>query len=396
MPLNVLVVEPYPFGQVCGNLRTQSYIMSLTDRERFRLVLAVPFASDFTRWAQAQGVECLVVPPHPRLLQYGGRWAQDGWRGKILTMAAFIDYNFRLLPWLWKKKVDVIYCNCIRSILYVGLAAKLMGTPLLWYSKGELVNGVLDRVGFLLADKILFFCESNKHDKYPILVKRFDRKIGILKIGLDPAEILKTQESDKESLQRELALDPKRVNLVTVGRLYREKGVHILLEALGQLVGEFPDFCLYIVGDPVIEAYQDYPEELWRIVRKYGLDGHVRFTGWRKDALEIISLMDILVHPSLSEGFGRAVLEGMALGKPVLASRVGGLREAIQDGENGFLVAPGDVQGLKEKLRLMLKDPDLRHTLGARAREKVWAEHLISDKMAQLEDCWLELARRRP
>jgi glycosyltransferase involved in cell wall biosynthesis len=126
------------------------------------------------------------------------------------------------------------------------------------------------------------------------------------------------------------------------------------------------------------------------------LEKHVCFTGWREDSLEIVSLMDILVHPSLSEGFGRAVLEGMALEKPVVASRVGGLREAIQDGENGFLVAPGDEQALADRLRILLQDSELRRTMGTRAREKVMAEHLIGDKIAQLEYFWLELANGRP
>jgi glycosyltransferase involved in cell wall biosynthesis len=81
----------------------------------------------------------------------------------------------------------------------------------------------------------------------------------------------------------------------------------------------------------------------------------------------------------------------MAFGKPVVASKVGGLREIIKDGENGFLVEPGNVMEMAEKLSILLKDQSLRMKFGKSAREKVFSEYLIQDKIFQLEQIWSEM-----
>lgn len=391
-PLNVLIIEPYPFAQVCGNLRTLNYIMQYLDASRFNLHLAVPLESDYTRRLAGQGVDVVLVEPHQRVLQYGGKALQDNLLGRVLTMVAMVRYNLQFVKVIREKKIGMIYCNCIRSMLYVALAAKITRTPILWYIKGELQNRILDAFGFLTADKILFFCEANKHDKYPALVNIFNKKIDILKIGLDPAEILRAEESDKTRLRAELAIDRDRINLACVGQLYPPKGIHYLLEALSRIVPKFPELHLYIIGHHVLDEYQAYQGKLQEFILTNGLAPYVTFTGWRNDVLEVVAAMDILVHPSLSEGFGRAVLEALALGKPVVASSVGGLREIIEDGKNGFLVAPGDVEGLADKISRLLRDKSLREAFGRASREKVFSEYLVADKVTRLGDIWQDMA----
>jgi glycosyltransferase involved in cell wall biosynthesis len=393
-PLNVLIVEPYPFDKVCGNLRTLNYLLDYVDRSEFNIHLAVPLESAFTHNLARQGLDVVVVKPHQRLLQYGGNALRDNLMGRMLTMAAMVGYNLQFLKLIRDKKIEVIYCNCIRSVLYVALAARLSRTPMVWYIKGELQNQLLDTLGFLAADKILFFCEANKHDKYPALVRYFNNKLDILRIGLDLGEILRAERRDKSRVREELAIDRSKVNLACVGQLYPPKGIHYLLQALSLLVPDFPDLRLYIIGHHVIDEYQGYQAELQQYISKNRLEPYVTFTGWRSDVLEVVSLMDILVHPSLSEGFGRAVLEAMALGRAVVASKVGGLREILSDGENGFLVDPGDVQGLAEKISRLLRDKSLRETFGQASRKKVFAEYLVADKVARLEAIWRGMVSR--
>jgi glycosyltransferase involved in cell wall biosynthesis len=89
------------------------------------------------------------------------------------------------------------------------------------------------------------------------------------------------------------------------------------------------------------------------------------------------------------------VLEAMALGKPVIVSRVGGLRECIKDGENGFSFEPGDAAQLAEKLALLLGNKSLQGRFSKAARETVFSEYLIQDKIAQLQDIWSEMASRK-
>jgi glycosyltransferase involved in cell wall biosynthesis len=149
-----------------------------------------------------------------------------------------------------------------------------------------------------------------------------------------------------------------------------------------------------VVGDAVLDEYRGYEERLRAQVAAARLQDHVVFTGWRDDTLVLASQMAIIVHPSFAEGFGRAVLEAMALGRPVIASAVGGLREAIRDGVNGMLVPPGSVEALADRLLVLLRDPALRERLGREARETVRADYQIHDKVAELSNVWADVMRR--
>jgi glycosyltransferase involved in cell wall biosynthesis len=253
---------------------------------------------------------------------------------------------------------------------------------------------LLDTIGFIACSKILFFCAANRDDKYPRLVRLFRRRIGVLKIGIDIDAIDAVKRADHTELCRELDIRTENTNVIILGQLYRPKGVHLAIEAFAALAQNRTDVRLYIVGDHVIEEYRPYKEALITTIRKHRIEGKVVFTGWRPDALEILSTMDVLVHPSLSEGFGRAVLEAMALGKPVCASRVGGLREIIRDGENGFSIEPGDVKALTECLGRLVEEADLRDRFGKAARKTVEADYLIEEKVRQFEEFATDLVRR--
>jgi glycosyltransferase involved in cell wall biosynthesis len=159
---------------------------------------------------------------------------------------------------------------------------------------------------------------------------------------------------------------------------------------------EYPNIRLYIVGDHIIDEYRDYKNKLMQIIERHSMGENVVFTGWRRDALHIASLMDILIHPSLSEGFGRAVLEGMALGKPVIATKVGGLRELVRDGVNGFLVEPGNPRMIAERLSLLIRDRNLRERMGKAARDTVFSEYAIENRIKELEHIWSDMSLNTP
>jgi len=94
----------------------------------------------------------------------------------------------------------------------------------------------------------------------------------------------------------------------------------------------------------------------------------VAFLGWRDDIPEIMQIMDIFVLPSLNEGMGRVLVEAMAAGKPIVASSVGGIPDLVKHGQNGFLVEPGDVNGLFLAVRKLIIDKKMRDEMGRRGK----------------------------
>ena len=121
---------------------------------------------------------------------------------------------------------------------------------------------------------------------------------------------------------------------------------------------------LVIVGEGYLH------EELVTLVDRLGLKDAVLFTGFQMDVFEIIATFDVAVLPSFFEGMGRVLLEAMAMEKPVVASRVGGIPDLVEDGVNGFLVSPGKIRALREGLLKVLRDKKLARKLGKQGRRK--------------------------
>lgn len=216
-------------------------------------------------------------------------------------------------------------------------------------------------ISYFARSQVMLFSEPEHWDK-----------IAIVHCGVDP----------------ELYDGPKtktdRTNMLFVGRLAPEKGVRVLLEALEHSVKTVPDLQLTIVGDGPDRT------ELETMVREKGLNDHVIFTGYLapQDVAKQLAAADIFVLPSFAEGVPVSLMEAMASRVPVIAPRVAGVQELVEDGVSGFCVAPGHVEMLRESIETLASDYDLRERMGKAGREKVLAEFTISAEVAWLEK-WL-------
>lgn len=177
-------------------------------------------------------------------------------------------------------------------------------------------------------------------------------------------------------LERYMLKDPppaskKDFLIAVVGRITPIKGQLYFLKAMTRVLRDFPETKAWIVGG-ISPGKDNYMEELevWR--RRLGLAEAVTFLGNRRDIPEILRRSDLLVMPSVAEeSFGRVIVEAQASGVPVVATRVGGVVEIIEDGKNGFLVHPRDDEALAEAISRILKDPALASRLVQEGRRKV-------------------------
>ncbi len=151
-------------------------------------------------------------------------------------------------------------------------------------------------------------------------------------------------------------------------RLQPEKGVANFLKAAARVSRIFPEARFIVVGDGPLR------EKLLGLAERVGLEGRVRFLGYRADARALIGLTDVLMVPSLTEGSPLIVLEGMAAGVPVVASAVGGIPDQIRHGEEGILVPPGDPGALSDALGALLRDPAHARRLGEAGRRRAQNE----------------------
>lgn len=168
------------------------------------------------------------------------------------------------------------------------------------------------------------------------------------------------------SVHRELGLPADAVVVGFAGNMRPVKGVDVLLEAAIRLRDE-PSIHWLLLG-----RVEDRRVE--RLLKRPELDGRVHALGWRSDAERLLPAMDIFAMPSRTEGFSRAITEAMEMGICPVATRVGGTPELVRDGVDGLLVAKNDVGALTEAIRTLVRNPALRKSLAASARERIRTE----------------------
>ena len=161
-----------------------------------------------------------------------------------------------------------------------------------------------------------------------------------------------------------------------VAALAAHKGQKHLIAAAARIVRELPDARFVIVGEGELR------EMLERQIRELGLERHVRLAGFRTDAIGLTKSFDVFAMSSVTEGLGSAMLDAMACGTPVVATRAGGIPEAIIDNESGLLVPPQDDEALAKGILRLLRDPALRRRLGAGGSTRVATEFSV-EKMVR-------------
>jgi glycosyltransferase involved in cell wall biosynthesis len=380
----ILIYEPYPFDMIAGNLRTLKYIIKYINPKKFELIIILPFKTDLIKKLSKYNVKIIVLDTPYELKVYGQKTLNSSILSKFLTTLSLVKYSFKLRKLILEQKIDSIYCNGIRSVLTLCIASIITNRPILWYVKGQLENNILDRLAFFFSKKIIFYSSSNSKDKYPLLRYLFKKKIAIIPTGLDLNKIEKIKETDSSYILKELNMENKDFNIGFFGQIYQPKGLDFLIEAIKLSKAYNNNLKLFIVGDIFLIEHQKYLASLKKKISNLQLERNVKFTGWRDDSLNVMNMMDIIIHPSLAEGFSRSVLEAMALGKTVISSNVGGERDTIEENFNGFLVEAKNSKVIAEKIIYLSTRPKERIRIGNNAYLTIKKKHNIEDKIILL------------
>jgi glycosyltransferase involved in cell wall biosynthesis len=275
---------------------------------------------------------------------------------------------FSLVRLFKEEKPDLIHlCNGFTANLDAIVAALLVRVPCVCHVKGFEKYSWLSRLfaptvefGICMTEAIREHCE-----RHTIVPKR----MTVIYDGLDVEGFRPTR--DYSAVRKELGI-PLDVPLVgIVGNIQRWKGQAIVLAAVRDVRSIMSEIRCLIVGG-VHQAGAEYAQDLHRYVEEHGLKNNVIFTGFRDDIPDLLAIMDVVIHASVSpEPFGRVIMEAMSLGKPVIATDIGGVPEFVQHGVTGRLVPPCDPKALAEAMAELLRDPLERNRLGNNGRLEV-------------------------
>jgi glycosyltransferase involved in cell wall biosynthesis len=278
---------------------------------------------------------------------------------------------------LWhvcRQKPDIVHTHTSKAGILGRLAARLAGvrhivhTPhghVFYGHFGELASALflaLERWFARFTEKTVALTPSERRDYIDLGVGSAE-DILTIHSGVD-LDTFGAEGRDPAAKKAALGLDPTRRMVGFAGWLLPIKGPMHLLNAMESVWEDHPDATLVFVGKGEMEA------ELRRKADHRGLDSRVKFLGWRNDMHEIMPLFDVFVLPSLNEGMGRVLVEAMAAGRPIVASRVGGIPDLVRHGETGLLVAPRDELKMADSISLLLSNPDKAGRMGAMGRLK--------------------------
>ncbi|MBN2244687.1 MAG: glycosyltransferase family 4 protein [Candidatus Aminicenantes bacterium] len=208
-------------------------------------------------------------------------------------------------------------------------------------------------------------------------------KMKVVKNGIDFDKVrVAAVIPEKFNLKEQLGLENDFFFLGTVARIHRQKNIPGLIKAAVVLQDALPEARFIIVGDGPMMA------KVKNMIERFGLQEIVFLLGERPDAHRIMSQFDVFILPSLWEGLPYVLMEAGALGLPVVASNIAGVREIIQDGETGFLVPKDNPQELVEAIIQLKSDPKLRSELGKRLQEKIQSEYSITRMIREIEEIY--------
>jgi glycosyltransferase involved in cell wall biosynthesis len=341
------------------------------DRSRFEPTVIAGLAESDT----VQGGSSATAENVVRLEQAGVRWqvfpiltrSINPFRDLIALRQLVI--RFRL------ERPDIVHTHTSKAGALGRLAAWIAHVPVVVHTPhghvfyghfGRLASWLFLQVERLLAKRTTWMIALTEAERDEHLVRGVGRadRFAVVPSGID-LERFRTAGAKVRRRPAGFDCPPDAIVVGSVGWLTPVKGHRVLLEAAASLREEWPHLHLVIIGDGPLR------DGLERLARRRGISKTVRFLGARADVLDCLAGMDIYVQPSLNEGMGRALIEAMAAGRPMVASRVGGIPAVVQDRETGLLVPPNDPAALARAIDELLRKPDWARELGAAAQASI-------------------------
>ncbi len=359
-------------------------LLSALDRERFAPLVVLPEEGPLRAELEALAIPVRVLPL---------AWWIPATHWSAATFLAQLEgleaRTAALAALLAAERIDVVHTNTIVT-LEGALAAARLGLPHVWHSRGLFGGGFppayLDDAGFFLAaadrlaDAVVCVSRAVEQQTAAAVGENGQAARSVVYDGFDLDSFLSRPVEERGALLARYGIAPAARVVASLGGIQRRKGQLDLVEAAALLVPDFPDL-VFALGGAAGDA--EYVTALDARIAALGLGGigglgggHVRRIGFEPDVRNLLSLSEALVHPSHSEGFSLAVLEAMASGLPVVATRCGGPEEIVEDGVSGLLVPVGAPRELAAALRRLLAEPEAARAMGQAAARRAGAFRL--------------------
>lgn len=346
---------------------------------------------ELSRALKSKGIETIVASSggdlEPKLASSGVAHARLDIRTKFEFSPRVFLSALKAAEIIRREKIDIIHSHTRVSQVAGLIASRMTGVPMVTTCHGYFkrrLRSVVDTWG----DKVIAISAAvYGHLKDDLKVK--DQRIELVYSGIDMYRFSKDfSDTEIAATKKYLGLSGKMV-AGTIGRLSPVKGQKFFIKAMSVVLKKRADAAGLVVGNgpegPSIKS----------LAMALGIDDRISFIDSVIDTRQVLSAIDVFVFPSVKEGLGIALLEALAMSKPCVASRIGGIEDIITDGENGILTEVGDSNAIADAVLKLMSDEGLRYRMGQSGRRLV-RERFNLDRMADdIAKIYGSLAERR-
>ncbi len=352
-------------------------LFTLLDRldKKFRPILLCPSEGPLVDNARAANIEDIIIPMN------------------YLTMKSsplkYLKTVHEVIKVIKQNSIDLVYVNDLFANQFSLPAAKLSHVPILCHVQVPVTPKDI-MTNFINFSDIIVCVSKSISNVFPL---RFREK-GKLKVIYAGVDIERFNVKAGSFFRDTLGLGNKDFVVAVVGSIEPRKGQDYLIRAVPDILKQMKNV-KFIMSGETIERNTSYAMKLFRMVEDLELKKNIFFTGFIKDIPTLMDSIDLLVLPSLEEAFGRVLIEAMAAMKPIVATNVDGIPEAVIDKQTGILVPPKDSKALSNAIIYVLKNPVIAKKMGEEGRKRVERFFNIEETSKKINDILLGLLSKK-
>lgn len=280
-------------------------------------------------------------------------------------------FLFSLLRVIRKERPHLVHVHSRRGAdLWGGLAARMSGTRAVITRRVDNPETPFTaRLKYGLYARIITI--SKEIGRVLLVGGIPEQKLVCVPSGIDPRPYQRPCEKDR--FDKEFGLHSSMKAVGVIAQLIPRKGHRYLIQAAPKILKIYPEARFLFFGQGPLES------DLKALCREYGLAGKISFAGFRADLERILPCLSVVVHPATMEGLGVSLLQASAAGIPIVATSAGGIPEIVRNGENGYLLEPGDVSGIADAVISLLTDPGKARKFGQAGRERILSQFSVEN-----------------
>jgi glycosyltransferase involved in cell wall biosynthesis len=332
---------------------------------------------DIMSGLQSHGHEVTLVCRPDTILEKNARAHQFD----VIAMNMRSDFDplvvLSMLRLIKRRHIDIVCTNMDKEMRFAGLAARLARHVAVVPSR-EVDYPIKNKLRYRLAygklsDRVMTNSESTKRTLLASAPWMSPQRVEVVYKGIDPAPYLVNSDEGAQ-LRHELGINDNDPVVGFVGQIIERKGIPDIIDSIPLVAQQIPNVRFLFAGEGKLAQF------LLDRARELKIEDHVVYAGFRSDVVRVMKAIDVLVLASVTEGFGYVLVEAMAAGKPVVATRVSSIPEIVRDGETGFLVDVHRPDQLASSLITILTNPSLAARMGQRGRQVV-LDNFTLDRM---------------